>query len=144
MSEDLLNLRPTLIRIEELKEHEQHDPKHLEELLQDIKSCGVLRRPVIADAKTKVILDGHHRYNSLKRLGCRYIPVYLVDYFRPEIVVLSWNDDKPLAKEVVIEAGLSGRLLPPRSSRHMVKIGGELHHITYIERESPTRIDDLK
>ncbi|MCS7142305.1 MAG: ParB N-terminal domain-containing protein [Aigarchaeota archaeon] len=144
MVEDILSLRPVLVRLEELKEHERYDPEHLEELLQDISSCGVLRRPIIADKKTKVILDGHHRYNSLKRLGCKYIPVYFVDYFRSEIEVHQW-DNKPLVtKEDVIKAGTSGKLLPSRSSKHMVRIGNELHHITYIEHENPTKIEDLR
>jgi len=140
---DLLQLKPVLVRLEELKEHENYDPAHLEELLEEIKRDGELKRPIIADAKTKIILDGHHRYNCLKRLGRRLIPVYFVDYYRPEIEVHPWDNKPPITKDDVIAAGLSGRKLPSRSSRHLVRIGNELHHILYIERENPHPLDKL-
>ncbi len=141
--EDLLNLRPVLVRLEELREHEEYNPEHLEELLAEIKSDGVLKRPIIVDARTKVILDGHHRYNCMKRLGKTHIPVYFVDYWRPEIEVLPWDNKPPVTKEMVINAGLTGKKLPSKSSRHMVRLGGEVYHITYIEREAPTPLEEI-
>ncbi|MEM0482967.1 MAG: ParB N-terminal domain-containing protein [Nitrososphaerota archaeon] len=141
--EELLNLKPVLVRLEELREHEEYNPEHLEELLAEIKNDGVLKRPIIADAKTKVILDGHHRYNCMKRLGKTHIPVYFVDYWRPEIEVLPWDNKPPVTKEMVINAGLTGMKLPSKSSRHMVRVKNEFHHITYIEREMPTPLDEI-
>jgi len=141
--EDLLRLRPVLVRLEELREHENYDPQHLEELLAEIMRDGCLKRPIIADAATKVILDGHHRYNCMKRLGKTCIPVYFVDYQRPEIEVYAWDNRPPVTKEVVIEAGLTGRRLPSKSSRHMVRMNDGLHHITHIERECPFNLDEI-
>lgn len=141
--EDLLQLRPVLVRLEELREHENFDPKHLEELLAEIKQDGCLKRPIIVDLQTRVILDGHHRYNCMKRLGKTHIPAYFVDYQRPEIEVLPWDNKPPVTKEIVINAGLSGKKLPSKSSRHMVRINNELHHITFIEKETPTPLDQI-
>jgi hypothetical protein len=139
----LLRPEPVLMRLDELKQHENYDPQHLEELLAEIVRDGCLKRPIIVDVNTKVILDGHHRYNCMKRLGKRCIPVYLVDYMRPEIVVLPWDNKPPVTKEQVLRAGLTGEKLPSKSSKHMVRINGELHHITYLERESPMRLEDI-
>lgn len=141
--EDLLNLKPVLVRLEELREHENYNPQHLEELLAEIIRDGCLKRPIIADAETKVILDGHHRYNCMKRLGKTHIPVYFVDYWRPEIEVYPWDDKPPVTKEMVIKAGLSGKRLPSKSSRHMVRLNNELHHITFIEREQPMPLEEI-
>lgn len=141
--EDLLNLKPVLVRLEELREHEEYNPEHLEELLAEIKKDGVLKRPIIVDEKTKVILDGHHRYNCMKRLGKTHIPVYFVDYWRPEIEVWPWDNKPPVNKEIVINAGLTGKKLPSKSSRHMVRLGGVAYHITYIEKEAPTPLDKI-
>ncbi len=139
----LLQPDPVLVRLEELKQHENYDPKHLEELLAEIVRDGCLKRPIIADYNSRVILDGHHRYNCMKRLGKKYIPVYFVDYMRPEIVVLPWDNKPPVTKEQVIRAGLTGERLPSRSSKHMVRINNELHHITYLEREAPMRLEAI-
>jgi len=138
---DLLELRPRLVRLDELREHEHYDPGHLEELLKEILRDGVLKRPILVDERTMTIIDGHHRYNCMKRLGKRYIPAYLVDYMRDEIVVEPWDGKPPVTKEDVIRAALTSKKLPPKSSKHMVRVGDELHHVTYIERENPTPLD---
>jgi hypothetical protein len=139
----LLRREPMLVRLDELREHEDYDPQHLEELFAEITGDGVLRRPIIVDVNTNVILDGHHRYNCIKKLGKRCIPAYFVDYMRPEIVVLSWDGKPAVTKEQVIKAGLTGEKLPPRTSRHMVRLNTKLQHITYIEYEVHTKLEDI-
>lgn len=132
-----------MVRLDELREHEQFDPEHLEELLQEIVRDGALKRPILVDVRTGTIIDGHHRYNCMKRLGKRYVPAYLVDYLSEEIVVEPWENRPPVTKEDVLRAALTGRKLPPKSSKHMVRVDGELRHVTYIELESPTPLDSI-
>jgi hypothetical protein len=62
---------------------------------------------------------------------------------RPEIVVLSWDGKPAVTKEQVIKAGLTGEKLPPRTSRHMVRLNNKLQHITYIEYEVHTKLEDI-
>ncbi|MDP2971868.1 MAG: ParB N-terminal domain-containing protein [Deltaproteobacteria bacterium] len=71
------------VRIEELKEHEEIRPDYLEDLKNEILSDGILKMPIAVDRDTYVILDGHHRLHALKRIGCKRIPVVLVDYHPP-------------------------------------------------------------
>jgi len=120
------NLKIVFLPIEELKPHEKGSPLYLELLKQEILRDGVLKYPIIVDEKTRVILDGMHRWLALKSLGYKLIPVILVDAFQnPKIRVgtrrihrYTTNSDEEITLEKVISAGLSGRLMNPRSTRH--------------------------
>jgi hypothetical protein len=120
------NLKTVLLPIDELKPHEKGSPIYLELLKQEILRDGVLKYPIIADEKTRVILDGMHRWLALKSLGYTLIPVILADAFQnPKIRVgrrrihrYTCDLDDEIAIEKVISAGLSGRLMKPRSTRH--------------------------
>jgi hypothetical protein len=119
-------LKIALLPIDDLKPHEKGSPVYLELLKKEILKDGVLKYPIIADEKTHVILDGMHRWLALKSLGCRLIPVILTDAFQnPRIRVgrrrvhrylCEFEGEIPI--EEVISAGLSGRLMKPRSTRH--------------------------
>lgn len=112
--------------IERLKPHEKGSPLYLELLKREILRDGVLKYPIIADEKTSVILDGMHRWLVLRSLGYKRIPVLLVDAMQnPEIRIGSRrihryvNDSGVRIKaEDVISAGLSERLMEPRTTRH--------------------------
>lgn len=120
------NLKIALVPIDELKPHEQGSPIYLELLRAEILRDQMLKYPVIADEKSHVILDGMHRWLVLKSLGYMLIPVIFVDAFQnPKIRVgrrrihryVSDSDEEVPISEV-IQAGTSGRLMKPRSTRH--------------------------
>lgn len=69
-----------LVKISELKIHEEIDPMHLEELKKEIITEGFIKDPIIVDRNSNIVLDGHHRLTILKLLGYSKIPVYYVDY----------------------------------------------------------------
>ncbi len=104
----------------ELKPHEEFFEDHFRELLDEILRDGVLKMPLLVDATTLIILDGHHRYQVLRTIGAKYAPVYLVDYLSPKIRVGSWREGVRVSKEMVIRAGLTGRRLPAKTSRHIL------------------------
>jgi hypothetical protein len=120
------NLKIVLLPIEELKPHEKGSPLYLEMLKQEILQDGMLKYPIIADEKTHVILDGMHRWLALKSLGYELIPVILVDALNDSKIRVGKrrihryvnNSDEEITIEKVISAGLSGRLMKPRSTRH--------------------------
>ncbi len=82
--------RVELIRIYDLLPHEEVIEEKLNELTISILSSGIIKRPILVDKNTNVILDGHHRYVFLKRLGMVLAPVYRVDYMSPNIKVDVW------------------------------------------------------
>ncbi|PMB75216.1 MAG: hypothetical protein C0193_01495, partial [Candidatus Bathyarchaeota archaeon] len=123
---------------------EKVDPKHLEELTQKIASDKVLKFAIVADKNTNVVLDGEHRFNALKSLGCKKIPVVYVDYNSPDIVVQSWRGNQKLTKKDVIEAGLSDKKLPAKTTKHMIKMSENLAHIFAIEKRVDIPIEALR
>lgn len=120
------HLKIALVPIDELKPHEQGSPIYLELLRDEILRDQMLKYPIIADEKSHVILDGMHRWLVLKSLGYALIPVILVNAFQnPKIrvgrrrihrYVSNSDEEVPISK--VIQAGTSGRLMQPRTTRH--------------------------
>jgi hypothetical protein len=132
------------IEIEELKEHEEIRPDYLEELKNEILSDGILKMPIAVDKKTYIILDGHHRLHALKKIGCQRIPVILFDYQSPEIKVLPHREGEIVTKEMIIQTALAGRKMPPKTSKHMIMIEGELKHISILETVINIPLERLK
>lgn len=120
------DLKIALLPIDKLKPHEKGSPLYLELLRQEILRDGILKYPIIADEKTRVILDGMHRWLALKSLGYTLIPVILADAFQnPRIRVgkrrihrYIINSEDEINISEVISAGLNRCLMKPRSTRH--------------------------
>ena len=132
------------IRLEELREHEEIRPDYLEELKNEILSDGMLKMPIAVDRSTYIILDGHHRLHALKKIGCKKIPVILVDYQSPEIEVIPWREGEKITKEMIINTALTGKRMRPKTSRHMILVEGQLKHISCIETIINVPLDELK
>jgi hypothetical protein len=109
-----------LVENSSIKQHEMIREDHLKELIREIEKDGFINNPIIVDKKTRVILDGHHRFNAIKFLGLALSPVYLCDYKSEDIKIGSWRKGEKVTKEMVIEAGLSGKLLEPKTSKHSI------------------------
>jgi hypothetical protein len=133
-----------IIEIKLLREHEGVDAKHLNKLKERIKSDKVLKKPIIVDKNTNVVLDGHHRLIALKELGCKKIPVIFLNYRSPKIKVFSWRKGEKVTKGIVLKAAFSGKKLPPKTSKHMIKIGKKLTHISIIEKNVNLPLRKLK
>lgn len=112
-----------LISVNKLKCHEQVVESHVVDVMNKIKLDGHLKRPVIAEDTHYVILDGHHRFTALKRMGVRKIPVFLVHYKSDAIRVYLRRKElmKDFIKEVVLKRGAEGILFPPKTTRHLIK-----------------------
>ena len=132
------------IELKDLKEHEEIRPEYLEQLKNEILSDGILKMPIAVDKETYIILDGHHRLHALKKIGCKRIPVILFDYQSPEIEVIPWREDEMITKEMIIQTALAGRRMPPKTSRHMILIKGELKHISILEKDINIPLEKLK
>jgi len=128
-----------------LKEHEYPQPSLTKYLLEEIRADGVLKRPIAVDENTNVILDGHARLTCLSLLVCKIIPAYLFDYRMPEIIVRTYRRGERISKDYVIKAGLTGKKMPPKSSKHLVRLkSGRLVHISSLGKEVNIPLEDLK
>ncbi len=133
-----------LVDLATLKEHEEIRPDYLEQLKDEILSDGILKMPIAVDKTTYIILDGHHRLHALKKIGCKRIPVILFDYQSPEIEVVPHRDGETVTKEMVIQTALAGRRMPPKTSKHMIMVEGELKHISILETVINIPLEELK
>ncbi|MGQ9781237.1 MAG: ParB N-terminal domain-containing protein [Nitrososphaeria archaeon] len=123
-----------LVEILTLKSHEEADPKRLSILLERIMLDGCLKKPIAVDKNTSIVIDGEHRLQSLKKLRCIRIPVVLVDYMSEDVLLFSRRKNLILTKADVIEAAFSRRLLPAKTTKHIINSNGRLRHISSIEK----------
>jgi hypothetical protein len=79
-----------LVEINTLRPHEEVIEHQVCELASEMRMEKKVRDPLLVDDKNLVILDGMHRYDSLRKLGCISAPCCLLDYDAPEIKVGSW------------------------------------------------------
>lgn len=108
-----------LVPLDWLKAHEQFIEARVVELLERFRRSGLVDYAVVADRATGTIIDGHHRLETLRRLGAKRVPAVLVDYADPRITVRSWRpDETPPTKADVVQRAAEGRLYPPKTTRH--------------------------
>jgi len=131
------------VKLTDLRPHEEIEPVRLNALRDEIRSDKILKKPIVVDKETMIILDGHHRYNSFKQLGLSKIPVHFVDYRSRTISVTGWKDGSRVTKEQVRKAGITGRKLSARSSKHMCEDDGKLVHISEIVTDVNVPLENL-
>lgn len=108
-----------LVPLEWLKAHEEHVESRVAELVERFRKNGCVDYAVVVDRNTGTVIDGHHRLETLRRLGARRVPVVMVDYMDPAITVRNWRPDEPVpTKHDVIARAASGHLYPPKTTRH--------------------------
>jgi len=83
-------LEIALIDLDRLHIHEEVIPAVVDQLAESIVKDKVLRNPVMVDKNSLVVLDGMHRVAALRKIGCRRMPVCLVDYNNPTIGLFEW------------------------------------------------------
>lgn len=128
-----LSCRLAILPMSILRPHESIDPKLVNELMEDIRLRGHLRKPILVDLETLIIIDGHHRVEALRRLGCRKVPCLLVDYRSPRITALRWKGGEKLSKSLILKASLSGDLMPPKTTRHIITLCNKRIHVSEIQ-----------
>ena len=116
-------MRVQLIPVEVLKPHEQVIQKKVDQLERMTIRWDAYTKPLLVDGATGTILDGHHRYEIARRLDLQCLPCVVVEYLDDDsITLLLWpnSDREGISKDDVIQAGLSGELMPPKTSRHLL------------------------
>lgn len=108
------------IPIEKLRAHEKTNRTALAALRAKIKQDGVLKNPLIADTQYLVVLDGHHRLQALKDLGCTLAPVFLVDYADKSIRVTGRRPLIRVSKAKIIQRALAQKFYPHKTTKHSI------------------------
>jgi len=105
-----------LVDAKSVKSAMQEDFKEVLQLYSKILDSNIVENPLIIDEETHIILDGYETYYALQLLSANKVPAFAVDISKVEIKSLQ-NSLNPVTKEKVIEAGLKGPKLPPKSFR---------------------------
>lgn len=77
-----------LLDIRRLRHHERVREDRTKWMMRSLKGREYFGPPIVVDKDSYVILEGHHRVNSLRRMGYRKVPAILVSY--KKIGVKSW------------------------------------------------------
>ncbi|MCI4371901.1 MAG: ParB N-terminal domain-containing protein [Thermoplasmata archaeon] len=130
-------IRFAVVELAKLRGHEETRPQLLAELTAKIKRDGYLKQPILVADRDFVILDGHHRVEAVRSLGCIRIPAYLVDYDSDVVNLGTWPDAvvSSVTKDEVIRRGGSNDRFPPKTTRHTVKMPLE---------DRPTDLESLR
>jgi hypothetical protein len=110
-----------LVEIAKLRAHEQVCPERLAVVTRLIGQQKIVVNPIIVSRQHRIILDGHHRVESLKKLGCRLVPAILVDYFSDQVKVYSRRDKIKVSKKAVIGIALRNQTFPQKTTRHLIR-----------------------
>jgi len=107
------------VKFDILKCHEEVIIDRKLSLVNYLKSLqpDIIVPSLIVCEKTNTIIDGHHRFHALKSLELESVPVTFINYETKYIK--AYFDDR-ISKEQIIGASLEGRLLPPKSSKHII------------------------
>src|SRR5207247_11440092 len=86
------SVRFEVFEIGRLHGHERIRPALLEQLTEQIRRDGYLRRTLLVADRDFVILDGHHRLDAIRAVGARRIAAYLVDYVSDMVRLGTWPE----------------------------------------------------
>src|SRR5947209_19700725 len=110
--------RFAVVELSRLHGHERIRPALLKELTERIRRDGFLKRPILVADGDFVILDGHHRAEAVRSLGCAKIPAYLADDESDLGHPGTWPDGKGRlgSMQEEIRRGRTQEHFPPKST----------------------------
>jgi len=103
-----------------LQPTEHHDSARLAALVTEIAVSTIWTVPILSETRSLAVMDGHHRLATARPLGLRRIPVVRLGYDDPRLSLHSWRADRTYTPDDVLHAAESGRLLPIKSTRHVL------------------------
>ena len=108
----------------QIKPHEKYVEEHAQLLFEYIDKNKMLLAAIIVarihETSQYVIIDGHHRFEVMKRMSQKQIPITVIDYENP--MILAHLDDPSVTKQFVLQTAQHNKLLEPKSTKHVVRI----------------------
>lgn len=106
-----------------LQPSEEHNEGRVAALVKKIEAEGVWTLPILVEQNHNIIMDCHHRVRVAKALRLERVPVVMLQYGDHRLRVTSWSEDTPYDISLILAAGQTGRLLPYKSTRHILSEG---------------------
>ena len=116
-----MGMEVELVPLEVLRPHEQVIERKVDQLERMTHRWNAYTKPLLLDRTTGTILDGHHRYQVAQRIDLQCVPCVLINYLEDDSIDLDlWPNSgrDSISKQDVVDAALSGELMPPKTSRH--------------------------
>ena len=116
-----MGMEVELVPLEVLRPHEQIIERKVDQLERMTHRWNAYTKPLLLDRTTGTILDGHHRYHVAQRIDLQCVPCVLINYLEDDSIDLDlWPNSgrDSISKQDVVDAALSGELMPPKTSRH--------------------------
>lgn len=122
-----------LVDISIIKPIEEYGDERVSKLIEKIEKENKWTVPLIIEKENHMILDGHHRFESAKRMGLKRVPAILVDY--KDVAVWSLRKEIEISVENVRNYVLDGNIYPYKTVKHKYK---------FIIPNINIELDDLK
>lgn len=121
--------------------HEDVVRSKVDLITRDIEVSGCVKYPLLVDARSFVVLDGHHRLEALKEIGIHLAPAFFVDYARDYVDVYPFRKEIYVDKVSVLRKALEERnVFPPKTTKHVLTGASVLPNFTKLEElENPAR-----
>ncbi|AEH25564.1 L-serine kinase SerK [Pyrococcus yayanosii] len=82
------------VELDKMKPHEQLVQRELEDFIESVTGSGIFWKPMllakIPGTDEYLIVDGHHRWAGLQKLGAKRAPSVILDYFDEGVKVYTW------------------------------------------------------
>lgn len=137
----LSTLKITYVPIDDLYPNaynpNRQSDREFELLLKSMEEDG-FTTPIVAQAKSKMIVDGEHRWRAAQRLGYKELPVVLVDMSDPQMKIATLRHNRARGSE---DIELTIKVL--QDLRTLGALDHAVDSLNMTEVELNTLIDDL-
>lgn len=108
-----------LLSVSKILPHEEVVMERMDKLVEYLASLKpyIIIPSILICSKTNMIIDGHHRFYALQKLGYEKVPITRINY---DSNLIKTHIEDSITKNNLLEAAISGKMLPPKSSFHHI------------------------
>ena len=130
-----------LLYVNQIFPHEKVVRERMDKLVDYLSSLKpyIIIPSILICSKSHMIIDGHHRYYALQKLGYKKVPVTKVNY---DSELITTHIHGKISKEELLNAASNNIMLQPKTSfHHVLDINNKLQPIILLS--VLTRLDYL-
>jgi ParB-like chromosome segregation protein Spo0J len=108
-----------LLSVDKILPHEEVVLERMDKLVEYLTSLKpyIIIPSILICSKTNMIIDGHHRFYALQKLGYDKVPITKINY---DSDLIKTHIDNKITKNNLLEAALSGKKKKKKSSFHHI------------------------
>tara|TARA_B100000925_G_scaffold227150_1_gene175663 strand:+ start:2848 stop:3291 length:444 start_codon:yes stop_codon:yes gene_type:complete len=107
-------------KIIDLLPHEKVNSTHVDKLIELIQNHKFFTKPIIIDQKTRLIVDGHHRFNAAMALELSLVPVFEINYHQNRVKAFKGSLEGSLySKDRIVKRAIARELYESKDTYHV-------------------------